>query len=66
LIIFSSAWPKLPISLQASSGLAIARRLDQLAALLCVFAQRKEPLHAGVRPTARRGRRLGCTAERSP
>ncbi len=37
--------------------MAVARGLDQLAALLRLFAQGNEPLHAGIRRTARRRRR---------
>src|SRR6202047_2620235 len=38
------------------TGMPIAGRLDQLAALLRLFAQRKKPLHAIVGPGLRRGR----------
>ena len=64
LIILISAWPKLPISLQASSGrrLALAGGLDQLAALLRLFAQRHESLHAVVRRAAR----LAADRRRAP
>ena len=62
LIILISDWPKLAISLQASSGgcLAVTRGLDQPATFLRLFAQGGKPLHAGIGPTARRKRR-GCT-----